>query len=152
VEDGRSYAGINLTPSCSVIEVSKVLVPGALIANGTSQKQSLESYGPPPFHLVCLHNHLCHSLPDTESSHPFPILLPNPGPKSSTSAQSMVSDEAIQDAGGGSGFGDLLAKVCQSETDPIHQNINDHVPDPASQAEGEHLLGGITLDGWVKII
>jgi hypothetical protein len=74
-----------------------------------------------------------------------------------TSTPSTVSDEAVtaaatQDADGGSGFGDLLAEVYQFDTDPIQQNVNNHVPDPESQAEGERTLGGITIDGWVKII
>lgn len=148
-----SYMGINLTPSRSVIEVREVLVPGALIANGTSQKQSLESYGTPPFHAVCLRNHLRYSQVETP---PRPLTVPRPDPNQ-PQAEAHVQPTPIdatttEDVDGGSGFGDLLAETCQSETDPIWQNIKDYIPDPESQAEGERLLGGITLDGWVKVI
>ncbi|GLB43789.1 putative essential for the formation of DNA replication focal centers [Lyophyllum shimeji] len=154
-----SYMGINLTPSRSVIEVHEVLVPGALIVNGTSQKQSLESYGTPPFHAVCLRNHLRYSQVETP---PCPSAVPQPDPAADPEPQprqaephvqpTPIDETATEDVDGGSGFGDLLAETCQSDADPIRQNITDYVPDPGSQAEGERLLGDITLDGWVRII
>ncbi|GLB45618.1 putative essential for the formation of DNA replication focal centers [Lyophyllum shimeji] len=161
-----SYAGINLTPSRSVIEVHEVLVPGAFICNGTSQKRSLNSYGTPPFHVVCLRNHLRHSLPPADMalshtppiSQPHPDSDPDPSPELEASiAPPMATDDSdllLHDADSGSRFGNLLAEICHPDTDSnsLRQNISDHIPDSESQAEGEHLLGSITVDGWVKTI
>lgn len=47
------------------INISKVYVPAAIISN--HHKQVLKSFGPPPFSVVCLHNHLC--VYDPLSSH-----------------------------------------------------------------------------------
>ncbi|KAF8078294.1 hypothetical protein FPV67DRAFT_1402915 [Lyophyllum atratum] len=152
-----SHMGINLTPSRSVIEVHEVLVPGALVANGTSQKQSLESYGAPPFHVVCLRNHLRYSQSEPllcSSLHPATASLPADSTlEAEPYTQPTPADETTRQAfDGGSGFGELLAETCQSDIEPPQQNIKDYIPDPGSQAEGERLLGDITVDGWVESI
>jgi hypothetical protein len=50
------YDGIRITPKRTIIEVTEVLVPGAVI--GTHRKRPLQSFGAPIFALVCLRSHL----------------------------------------------------------------------------------------------
>ena len=51
-----SFDGINLTSTRTLIEVTDILVPAAIIS--THYKRSLKSFGPIPFSLVCLRSHL----------------------------------------------------------------------------------------------
>jgi 3'-5' exonuclease len=51
-----SFDGVNLTKTRTLVEISEVLVPAAIISS--HEKRSLQSFGPMPFTLVCLRSHL----------------------------------------------------------------------------------------------
>ena len=51
-----SFDGVNLTKARTLVEISEVLVPAAIIS--THEKKSLQSFGSTPFSLVCLRSHL----------------------------------------------------------------------------------------------
>jgi hypothetical protein len=51
-----SFDGVNLTKMRTLVEISEVLVPAAIISS--HDKRSLQSFGPTPFSLVCLWSHL----------------------------------------------------------------------------------------------
>ena len=51
-----SFDGVNLTKARTLVEISEVLVPAAIISS--HEKRSLQSFGPTPFSLVCLQSHL----------------------------------------------------------------------------------------------
>ena len=49
---GSCLDGVNISPTRIVIEVNSVLVPGAIM--NQHHKKSLDSFGHPPFNVVCL--------------------------------------------------------------------------------------------------
>lgn len=51
-----SFDGVNLTKTRTLVNISEVLVPAAIISS--HEKRSLQSFGPTPFSLVCLRSHL----------------------------------------------------------------------------------------------
>jgi hypothetical protein len=51
-----SFDNINITSSRCILEIQEVIVPGAII--GPHRKRTLESFGPVPFHVVCLRSHV----------------------------------------------------------------------------------------------
>ena len=55
LEDAQ-YDGINITPTKTVIDILKVLVPGAIVSS--HKKRALNSFGPVPFTVVALRSHL----------------------------------------------------------------------------------------------
>ena len=50
------FDGVNLTKTRTLVEISEVLVPAAIISS--HDKRSLQSFGSTPFSLVCLRSHL----------------------------------------------------------------------------------------------
>jgi hypothetical protein len=50
--DDRSFDGFNVTPTRTVVDISKVLVPGTILT--THGRRSLQSFGTTPFSVVCL--------------------------------------------------------------------------------------------------
>ncbi|EDR10701.1 uncharacterized protein LACBIDRAFT_324541 [Laccaria bicolor S238N-H82] len=54
--DDHSFDGFTITPTRTVIDISKVLVPGAILT--THGRRSLKSFGKTPFSVVCLRSHL----------------------------------------------------------------------------------------------
>ncbi|KAF8060120.1 hypothetical protein FPV67DRAFT_1365322, partial [Lyophyllum atratum] len=128
--------------------LQEVLVPGALIVNGThgaSNKQPLGSFGEPPFHVVCLRNHLRHHDPSIPSAkQPRPQLISGSEPQQSLSQNT--------DADDGPGFGALFAQISESGEVSKQRPIESYVPDPISEAEGQKILGEIGGDKWVELI
>lgn len=54
--EARTFDDVNISPSRTLVEISKVLVPAAIISSHS--KRALKSFGPPCFLLVCLRSHL----------------------------------------------------------------------------------------------
>ncbi|PPR06280.1 hypothetical protein CVT24_000821 [Panaeolus cyanescens] len=80
----QSYDGINLTATRTLIEVTNILVPGAIIS--THHKRPLESFGSAPFSVVCLRSHLrvfdpstfaTFKSPQCESQPSHPLVSPS---------------------------------------------------------------------------
>ena len=136
------YDGINITPTKIVIDVLKVLVPGAIVTSHA--KRALNSFGPVPFTVVFLRSHLRTFNPATsfqendvcgpgsnlplskmlsESSHPpAPLEEPEHG-----------DDAAVP-------IGNLLSSDLPNSLEPSNSDILLSV-DAASAALGEKVLG-----------
>ncbi len=52
----RSFDGINITPTRTLIDIQEAYIPAAILA--THRKTALSNFGPPPFTIVCLQSHL----------------------------------------------------------------------------------------------
>lgn len=68
------FDGISITSTRTLLDISEVYVPGYKVS--THNNRSLESFGDPPFSLVCLRNHvrLCDSDPKGISTTCRPFL------------------------------------------------------------------------------
>ena len=77
------FDGFDITPTRTVIDISKVLVPGAILT--THGRRSLKSFGKTPFSVVCLRSHL--RLIDPT------VILEESGSLQSTIQPKMVSED-----------------------------------------------------------
>ncbi|KAG9223671.1 hypothetical protein CCMSSC00406_0008554 [Pleurotus cornucopiae] len=146
------YSGINITPTRTVIVITKVHIPAAFVLNGTSDKQQLASFGAVPFHVVCLRNHLRQST--NQVTHPE-------APVESTqslSAMESVSEAALttvipeistaDDDDNGDNFtnpvtriGTMLLESLRSGVLPSSSQLPaDNTVDPDSEAEGRQVI------------
>jgi len=141
----HSFDGINVTATRAVIEVHKVLVPGAII--GTHRKQSLEDFGTTPFHLVCLRSHLqmVVSSPLSGSSvAPTCEGQSNAGEVRAESSvaftpsemESQAADIELDDVG----IGALIFDTIDIPLDPTPSVSHPRISDAASEAEGHEML------------
>ncbi|KAG9218525.1 hypothetical protein CCMSSC00406_0001361 [Pleurotus cornucopiae] len=150
----KQYEGINITATRTVILVTKVHVPGAFILNGTSTRHQLDSFGPPPFHMVCLQSHLrqptsfsIHRTDDTITRTPIDSTLINPKlfnidpelPTDTTTSSSVAPDPNMASV---AGIGTLLFNSLSDEVAPSTQPTEPHMQerDSESQAEGDRVL------------
>jgi len=82
LSDGR-FDNINVTPTRTVVEISKVLVPGAIVT--THKQRPLDFFGPVPFSVVCLRSHVrifdsttIPSMPEPTTTIEMPVDDTNP--------------------------------------------------------------------------
>ena len=139
------YDGINVTSSKTVIDVLKVLVPGALVTSHA--RRALNSFGPVPFSIVALRSHLRTFNPAT-SFHPDSSTAPDSDHSSSTlpSLPSAPLEEPEPSDAAAVPVGDLLTDALP---DPLSLEPNDTDSllshnlsvDAASAALGEKILG-----------
>jgi len=131
------HDGINITPTKTVIDILKVIVPGAIISSHS--RCALNSFGPVPFSVVALHSHLRTFNPatsfqaDTSSQHD------NPSPPDAGIHPSVHLEEPEPSDDSAVPIGDLL----KSDLLPIQPSASDISlsADPASAALGEKILG-----------
>ena len=77
----RSLDGINITPSRTVVDITQLCQPGAMVSS--HHKKPLNSFGNTPFSIVCLRSH-CHTYDPTSLHLPVPFMqqrktsTPNP--------------------------------------------------------------------------
>ena len=132
------YDGFNITPSKTVIDVLKVLVPGGLVTSHA--KCALNSFGPVPFTAIALRSHLRTFDPTTsfrvhensggqDSNFPDPKTLPSL--PSAHLAEPEPSDDAAVPVG------DLLVSDL---LDPLPLDLTNTSVDAASAALGEKIL------------
>ena len=131
------YDDINVTRTRTVIDILKVLVPGAKIK--THKDHSLESFGPPPFSVVCLKSHLRTFDPTAIPTVPPPT-IPHAQGSSTAPVPALVPDEDEQEF---ASIGDLLNSDLSG---PVLSDALRH-PDPASAALGDAILGP-NPDSW----
>ncbi|KAG6808594.1 hypothetical protein H0H92_003610 [Tricholoma furcatifolium] len=169
-----NFKGINLTPSQCVIEVSKILIPAAIISNGTRgisiNKRSLQSFGQPPFNLVCLRSHVrLSSMPNTPQALAISDLPTPHAPQSIRSISPTVDQQPAIDMSnitgdhlsespslqvtGTSPFGHILSEALASfnSFSAERQDIANYISDPSSVEEGKQIFDAINL-GWVDTI
>jgi len=106
-----TFMGIHLSSSRSVVEIHQVFVPGALISNGTSNRQPLDKFGPPPFHIPCLWSHLCHSIAEFDD-----VMLANSAGDTNQDPQPMTMGDLRTEQGSRSDSeldpSDILPELC----------------------------------------
>jgi hypothetical protein len=159
-----SFDGINVTKTRTLVAITEVTVPGAIVS--THHKRSLRSFGGPPFSIVCLRSHLRLSngvsnnlppdLPPTSSLCLDPKVAnqsSHAGSVSSASEPSSIGSddpptnigvEAIQQFEEMSLSDIILDQVDLSEQctgPPV--NLAAHDRDPQSEAECEAMLGSL---------
>jgi hypothetical protein len=148
------YEGINITPTRTLIVVSKVLVPGAIVA--THQQCLLNSFGQPPFSIVCLRSHL-------RVFNPGPMIPPDALPsiadndRSTNLADSLNQPADIpyidpEDVSSESSLGNLLLHDI-SDSSETTGDITERprAIDPASMALGLETLGP-DPESWDNVI
>lgn len=133
------YDGINVTSSKTVIDVLKVLVPGALVTSHA--RRALNSFGPVPFSIVALRSHLRTFNPATSfhqdsSNSPDLTLATLPSLPSAPLEEPEPSDCAAVPVG------DLLTGTLPDPL-PLEPTSADNLlsVDAASAALGEKILG-----------
>lgn len=92
----QQFDGIHITSSHIILDVLRVLVPGALIS--AHHHRSLESFGSTPFSVVCLRSHACLYSPlDTpiQMPHPSETLSSVIGESSQTQLRSLPADSDV---------------------------------------------------------
>lgn len=88
----KNFDGVNLTKTRTLIEVSEVFVPAAIIS--THEKRPLQSFGATPFSVVCLRSHL--RLYDPLAASNFPnSIAPSPAEQTNTSVTLSNSKSAM---------------------------------------------------------
>jgi hypothetical protein len=136
----RVYDGINITATRTAVEISKVLVPGAIIT--THQQRPLNSFGIPPFTAICLRSHLRVFNPTTS----FQTLLTPPTAISESleSPQLQLADKLTEEFGANS---EEVSSDSESLTNLLSQDLSatsSDYPrdiDPTSVALGLETLG-----------
>jgi len=146
-----SFDGINITDTRTVIEVTEVVVPAAIIS--THHKQPLSSFGSPPFQLVCLRSHLkCAeqlAAPNSEQVQQTPLYQDSeadsernqkPGVDSflESNPDPIPNPEMVEDVSGGPSLSQLIFDHT-STNEPMGQL--EHERDPQSAVDGERILG-----------
>ncbi|KAJ7895035.1 hypothetical protein B0H13DRAFT_2339037 [Mycena leptocephala] len=101
-----SYDNINITSTRSLVDITEVIVPAAIIT--THAKHKLSDFVPVSFKLVCLRSQLRISADLNLPSVPPPV--PSTAPPNTTS----VSEFTPVESDGENGFGDLLEKELDS--------------------------------------
>jgi hypothetical protein len=129
------HDGINITPTKTVIDILKVLVPGAIISSHA--RRALNSFGPMPFSVVALRSHLRTFNPATSFQMNTPSQLSSFSPSDTrTSTHSSVHLEEPESSDDSAvPIGDLLTSDL-SPTQPSASDISLSA-DPASAALGE---------------
>jgi len=131
------HDGINITSTRTVIDILKVLVPGAIISSHA--KRALNTFGPVPFSVVALRSHLRTFNPVTsfqtntsrQNDSSLDARTP-PGPSVHLEEPESSDDSVVP-------IGDLLT----SDLSPSQPSASDISlsTDPASAALGEKILG-----------
>lgn len=143
----RTYDGINITATRTAVEVSKVLVPGAIIT--THRQRPLNSFGMPPFTVIFLRSHLRIFNPTTSFQTLTPTMTtislgppinPLKNPQLQLVDQSVVTEEPDAE--------DISLDSESSLTNLLSQDLSDSSgsdpprdSDPASVALGIETLG-----------
>lgn len=149
----RTYDGINITTTRTAIEISKVLVPGAIIT--THRQRPLNSFGKPPFTAICLRSHLRIFNPTTsfQTLTPLTAISPEP-PLENPQLVDQLTEEPQAN-----GHGELEEVSSElSLTNLLSQDLSDSFEsdsprdiDPASVVLGHETLG-TDPESWDSVI
>ncbi|KAF8886886.1 hypothetical protein CPB84DRAFT_1749865 [Gymnopilus junonius] len=139
----QAYDGINISLTWTVIDITKVLVPGAIVT--THWQRSLSSFGQTPFSVICLHSHLQIFDPTTSSTMDSDLVISAPSmgynslassAANSSQAATEIVEERIENEG--SSVGDLLSQDLSDNTqEPSLPRDIDH----SSLSLGSEILG-----------
>jgi hypothetical protein len=141
-KDDKVFDAINISPTWTIVDVSEVRVPGAIIA--THGKRPLDSFGPVPFSIVFLRSHLRTYSPSTFQTQVQPLpVLPSPCHHSSmvgslNSHPDQLGSMAETEVEDGASIGALLSQDLSgsSTSEDFPRNM-----DSPSKATGAEILG-----------
>ena len=125
----RKFDNINITPTRTLVTISEVRVPGAVVT--THNRRALNTFGDAPFSLVCLRNHLRSYNPIT--SVPGTSLATVVSSLSDTTAVPLLPTDVGGDPNSSEGTGNLLASMDSTIEEP-------EVADSASGEESPRLM------------
>ncbi|RDB16051.1 hypothetical protein Hypma_003473 [Hypsizygus marmoreus] len=147
-----SFGGISITSSRTAVDVTEILVPGAIVR--VHGKRALRDFGTLPFTVVCLRSHVrispageSKSLHQSPHYAPPPILRPLfPHPEPATEADS-ETNLTIPD---GPSIGALVLETDVSETSEVsmssHADSHSRYADPSSVIEGNEILDPVPTE------
>jgi hypothetical protein len=147
--ENKECDGIQVLRTRTVVEVTEVLVPGAML--GLYKKKPLSMFGPTPFDLVVIRSHLrLAELPSVSQAQPDHSSIPSHDHQPSTpstactTSEPMLHDTPLSSDDdpnhddftpiGDVMFGDTL------DTAAVASEAQAHVADPASVEEGNRIL------------
>lgn len=119
-----AYDNINISLTRTVIDITKVLVPGAIVT--THRQQPLSSFGQTPFSVVCLRSHLRIFDPTTSSTTDSDPVISTSSlglnsiascAANSSQVATEIAEERIGDEG--SPIGDLLSQDLSDNTQDV---------------------------------
>lgn len=136
------HDGINISPTRTLVEVTEVLVPAAIVT--THRKKALNLFGPSPFTIVCLRSHLrsynplpasaiVNNRPNPSNSHPSQLIANPEHPTPLESDENSLSQPE---------HGESIAALIFGACDQPGVNTNEsREADETSRALGEQILG-----------
>ena len=134
---GSSVDGIHLSPTQIAVTVQKVLVPAAIMTQ--HRKRSLESFGSPPFNVVCLRSHLhLVSTPNHVTSQSLPHINCASDPDDTPETHTLPAEESLPDPDVDDRVGTLLMDESLAEAPDIDCDM--HTVDAQSSMEGQKVL------------
>ncbi|KAF7340898.1 hypothetical protein MSAN_02119300 [Mycena sanguinolenta] len=131
-----SYRAARIPKTKCVIEVNKVVVPGAILKIG-SQRQSLSDFEAIPFDLLCLHSHL--QVSSISDHPPIPATPPTAPPQQAP----MEVETLLEGQEPDTGFGQLILEEFNSATSHNPASLQNYVADPESKHQGDIVLNEV---------
>ena len=132
---------LHLSPTWIAVVIHKVEIPGAIVSNGTSNKQSLEQYGKFPFTLICLRSWIRVSVA------PAPVEFLSPPHTTEPQTTDLTADldtSSVTSDAETPAVGLLLLNVTRRghliSLPDSYQKDSRHEIDTASQKEGTAML------------
>lgn len=155
-----TFDEINITPSRCVVQIQKVLVPGAIIS--THKKRTLSDFGDVPFHLVCLRSHLrleSHAFLPSPSQIPLPSTRPthNSEPPNQLGVSiDEPGDQGSQPGVHSSFVGDIIRDDLTPRSSNSDADTRQYAVDIESQRTGVQVTESVTQqaqsESWSKEI
>jgi hypothetical protein len=145
------HDGINISPSRTLVEVTEVLVPAAIVT--THRKKALNLFGPSPFTIVCLRSHLRSYTPlpasgiintrrNSFNSHASPSqLIANPKPPSQANSELELNEDSLSQSEPGESIATLIFGACDQPGVNTKDQTQIREADETSRALGDQTLG-----------
>lgn len=153
----KEASGISLSKATqTIITVTEVYVPGALLS--THKKASLESFGPPPFQIVCQWRHLQSrdsAKHDSVSNNPHDQA--DPGLRILTAEEERDYRIMEKNHGALNQLGDTTKADSHNDSNDLNEIYSDppvldtYSKDPESEQTGTQLLSAITPPDATRI-
>jgi hypothetical protein len=142
------YDGINISPTRTLVEVTEVLVPAAIVT--THRKKALNLFGSSPFTIVCLRSHLrsytqlpasgiINTRPNPSNSHTSQLIA-NPEPPEPP-AQVESDENSLSQSDHGESIAALIFGACDQPGVDTNNPSLVRDTDKTSRALGDQILG-----------
>ncbi|KIK60525.1 hypothetical protein GYMLUDRAFT_261499 [Collybiopsis luxurians FD-317 M1] len=146
-----AWDSITVTNLRCLVEITEVYVPAAIIS--THHKRTLESFGKPPFHVVCLKSHLCIA---TTRPFSFSSMSPETPLLTQTSLTSHSHSDTAERSENANLTDDTTSSVvlCNSSDGPVPENVSlaNYEADLKSKSDGDEAIQQAAKMPWVTDI